>query len=125
MWLRGVSDHPHPVTFLLLCPRTENTKNPYKHFISADLGVRDNNSVNWTVTIPEGWYVVISVEDASGEDGWSEPVRIHPHSYLAIVSTSHWHTLCTFISPPSKILVQASDNTSCLPPELAYLAEHP
>jgi len=62
----------------------------------ADLGDCNTNSVTWIVAIPKGWYVLISVEDGSGDDAWSQP-----------------------------ILVQASDNTSCLPPELAYLAEHP
>jgi len=62
----------------------------------ADLGGCETNSATWTVTIPQGWTVVISIEDGQQNDAWSQP-----------------------------IVVQPSSNISCLSPELAYLAEHP
>lgn len=84
----------------------DSTTGPYNILIAnqsdlcgyavADLGDFDTNSATWIVSIPEGWDVVITVEDAQGNDAWSQP-----------------------------IVVQRSDNISCLSPELAYLAQHP
>ena len=46
------------------------------HSLSGDLGQFTNNYATWTVSIPAGWTVVISVEDDSYDEAWSQPVRI-------------------------------------------------
>lgn len=84
----------------------DSTTGPYEILIAnqsdpcgyavADLGEFDTNSATWTVTIPQGWSVVMTIEDGQQNDAWSQP-----------------------------IVVQPSGNMSCLSPELAFLAEHP
>jgi len=80
----------------------DNTTGPYDILIAnqsnqcgyavGDLGQFTNNYATWTVSIPAGWTVVISVEDDLYDEAWSQP-----------------------------ILVQPSGNTSCLTPDLAAL----
>ena len=85
MRLRGVSAPTSPSTFL----KTKYT------FISADLGEFDTNSATWTVTIPQGWNVVMTIEDGQQNDAWSQPVRTHISSYCHV---SHDVTLYIFRS---------------------------
>ncbi|KAH9176338.1 hypothetical protein EDB89DRAFT_1827502, partial [Lactarius sanguifluus] len=64
----------------------DQTKGPYNVIIAnqtdpcgeevADLGDHNSTSLSWNVTIPSGWNVMISVEDAEGEEAWSGPVRV-------------------------------------------------
>src|SRR6267154_77260 len=51
----------------------------YFILFSADLGQVTNNSVTWNVTLPAYWTVQISIEDATFDEGWSQPVRILHH----------------------------------------------
>ncbi|KAI0001482.1 hypothetical protein BJV74DRAFT_794111 [Russula compacta] len=69
-----------------------NQSNPCGYSV-ADLGQITTNSVTWNVTLPGGWIVQISVEDALSDEGWSLPIIVEP-----------------------------SNDTSCLSPELAPLA---
>jgi hypothetical protein len=47
--------------------------------ISADLGQLNTNSATWTVALPAGWEVMISIQDGSQDDVWSAPVRLTSH----------------------------------------------
>lgn len=51
------------------------------HFIpySADLGQVTNNSVTWKVSLPAYWTVLVSIEDANLDEGWSQAVSILHH----------------------------------------------
>ena len=60
----------------LLYLYTETQRFPF-HFFSADLGQFTNNSTTWTVSLPAGWTVQLSLEDALLDEAWSDPVRIH------------------------------------------------
>ncbi|KAH8990521.1 hypothetical protein EDB92DRAFT_1946472 [Lactarius akahatsu] len=61
----------------------DQTKGPYNVIIAnqtdpADLGDHDSTSLSWNVTIPSGWNVMISVEDAEGKEAWSRPITVKP-----------------------------------------------
>ncbi|KAI0303803.1 hypothetical protein B0F90DRAFT_1709163 [Multifurca ochricompacta] len=42
----------------------------------ADLGDHQSNSLTWNVTIPAGWKIMISVEDAHGDEAWSGAIVV-------------------------------------------------
>jgi len=44
----------------------------------ADLGDYNSTNLSWTVALPAGWNVMISVEDAEGEEAWSGAITIQP-----------------------------------------------
>jgi len=52
----------------------------------ADLGDCNTNSVTWIVAIPKGWYVLISVEDGSGDDAWSQPILVQARQYQLLTT---------------------------------------
>ncbi|KAH9083492.1 hypothetical protein EDB83DRAFT_2329584 [Lactarius deliciosus] len=66
----------------------DQTKGPYNVIIAnqtnpcgeevANLGDHNSTSLSWNVTIPSGWNVMISVEDAEGEEAWSRPITVKP-----------------------------------------------
>ena len=57
------------------------------HFIlySADLGQVTNNSVTWKVSLPAYWTVLVSIEDANLDEGWSQAVSILHHVPLPLL----------------------------------------
>ncbi|KAI9428320.1 hypothetical protein H4582DRAFT_2107045 [Lactarius indigo] len=66
----------------------EQTKAPYNVIIVnqtdpcgeevTDLGDHNSTSLSWNVTIPSGWNVMISIEDAEGEEAWSGSIAVKP-----------------------------------------------
>jgi hypothetical protein len=64
------------------------------HFVSssADLGQFTKNSATWNVSLPAGWVVVISIEDARSDEGWSQAVRDYatsPHHFRTLFFSTH------------------------------------
>jgi len=59
------------------------------HPFSADLGEYDTNSATWTVALPAGWQVMISIEDGTQDDAWSQPVRTLTITGASILSPPH------------------------------------
>lgn len=57
--------------------------------ISADLGDHNSTSLSWNVTLPAGWNVVISIEDADGEEAWSGSVRFSAAYRLLLLPLSN------------------------------------
>lgn len=51
--------------------------------VSYDLGDHTGTSMTWNVTLPAGKKVLVSVEDASGNEAWSQNV-----SFLGYMRTS-------------------------------------
>ena len=77
---------------LISCFPTAQTQRFLFHSSSGDLGQFTNNYATWTVSIPAGWTVVISVEDDLSDEAWSQPVRIYTTSFQnALVFNSRHH----------------------------------
>jgi len=65
----------------------EETKAPYNVIVVsstdpcgdvlADLGDVNDNQVKWTVKYPPGTKLMVSVEDANGEEGWTSSMLVH------------------------------------------------
>ncbi|KAH8994889.1 hypothetical protein EDB92DRAFT_1776587, partial [Lactarius akahatsu] len=77
----------------------DQTKGPYNVIIVnqtdpcgeevTDLGDHNSTSLSWNVTLPSSWNVVISVEDAQGEEAWSGPITVQPSNNASCLSTNN------------------------------------
>lgn len=54
----------------------------------TDLGDHNSTSLSWNVTIPAGWNVVISVEDAEGSEAWSGSIAVKPSNNTSCLSNN-------------------------------------
>jgi hypothetical protein len=54
----------------------------------ADLGDHNSTSLSWNVTIPAGWNVMISIEDAAGEEAWSGSIAVQPSNNTSCLSNN-------------------------------------
>ncbi|KAG6821300.1 hypothetical protein H0H93_000161 [Arthromyces matolae] len=54
----------------------------------VDLGDHDTNHIHWNVTLPAGSKVQLSVEDANGDEAWSDIVRFVPINQPSMVLTA-------------------------------------
>jgi hypothetical protein len=106
MWLRSVSK---PVLCLYMrCSRLTfhffvsiSRANAPCLFFSADPGQFTNNSATWTVSLPAGWTVVVTVEDSLSDEAWSQPVRFHttsPAPFLPTASECSFFQLTAFLA---------------------------
>ncbi|KAL0954514.1 hypothetical protein HGRIS_003481 [Hohenbuehelia grisea] len=73
----------------------EGAKPPYSIFIVTpddfcgepivDIGDHDKTVKNWTVALPAGLKVQLSLQDSNGEEGWSEPITVKPSNDASCV----------------------------------------
>ncbi|KAH9002917.1 hypothetical protein EDB86DRAFT_90132 [Lactarius hatsudake] len=77
----------------------DQTKGPYNVIIVnqtdpcgeevTDLGDHNSTSLSWNVTLPSSWNVMISIEDAEGEEAWSGPITVQPSNNASCLSANN------------------------------------
>ncbi|KAI0264479.1 hypothetical protein BC834DRAFT_1042389 [Gloeopeniophorella convolvens] len=54
----------------------------------ADLGDHNSSSLTWTVSIPAGKKVLVSVLDGKSQEAWSGPIEVQPSSNTSCLSAA-------------------------------------
>ncbi|KAF8269539.1 hypothetical protein EI94DRAFT_942082 [Lactarius quietus] len=61
----------------------------------ANLGDYNSTNLSWNVSVPAGWNVLISIEDANGDEAWSGAITIQPSNNTGCLSSN------SFLQPSS------------------------